>query len=208
MVVLSCHAVPTGLNYRHIMTGSVLLSSLAEGKCTKLTLRRTNIPNWDDVSNYSNISLLSVRLEIGDVSRKMRLPVALMCPRPKWNSLQIGAATSPIFFLRFSPLLIIIQLLLLNHPSQPPEGQVTSKTSASELHLRLKKGGHLQTNHGRNGAHINLRNNFHWRRSLVPSGLAVCTHQAYPPCAPWGLHDPRSCALTHIPTPVILQRML
>jgi hypothetical protein len=35
-VVLSSHAVSTGLNYYHIMTGSVLLSSIAKGKCTKL----------------------------------------------------------------------------------------------------------------------------------------------------------------------------
>jgi hypothetical protein len=49
VVVLSSHAVSTGLNYNHIMTGSVLLSTIAEGKCTKLkkynrALRRTNVP--------------------------------------------------------------------------------------------------------------------------------------------------------------------
>jgi hypothetical protein len=36
VVVLSSHAASTDLNYRHIMTGSVLLCSIAEGKCTKL----------------------------------------------------------------------------------------------------------------------------------------------------------------------------
>jgi hypothetical protein len=36
VVVLSSHAVSTDLNHRHIMTGSVLLSSTAEGKCKKL----------------------------------------------------------------------------------------------------------------------------------------------------------------------------
>jgi hypothetical protein len=36
VVALSSDAVSTGLNYHHIMTGSVLLSSNAEGKCTKL----------------------------------------------------------------------------------------------------------------------------------------------------------------------------
>jgi hypothetical protein len=34
VVVFSSHAVSTGFSYRHIMTGSV--SSIAEGKCTKL----------------------------------------------------------------------------------------------------------------------------------------------------------------------------
>jgi hypothetical protein len=34
VVALSSHAVSTGLNYHHIMKGSVLLSSIAEGKCT------------------------------------------------------------------------------------------------------------------------------------------------------------------------------
>jgi hypothetical protein len=36
VVVLSSHVVSTGLNCHHIMAGSVLLSSIAEGKCTKL----------------------------------------------------------------------------------------------------------------------------------------------------------------------------
>jgi hypothetical protein len=36
VVVLSSHAVSTGLNHHHIMTGSVLLSFIAEGKCMKL----------------------------------------------------------------------------------------------------------------------------------------------------------------------------
>jgi hypothetical protein len=36
VVVLSSHSVSTGLNYRHIMTGSVLLSSIADGKRMKL----------------------------------------------------------------------------------------------------------------------------------------------------------------------------
>jgi hypothetical protein len=34
--VLSSHAVSTGLDYHHIMTGAVLLSSTAGDKCTKL----------------------------------------------------------------------------------------------------------------------------------------------------------------------------
>jgi hypothetical protein len=36
VVVLSSHAVSTGLNYQHIMTGSIVLSDIAEGKCTRL----------------------------------------------------------------------------------------------------------------------------------------------------------------------------
>jgi hypothetical protein len=35
VVVLSSYAVSTGLTYHHIMTGAVLLFSIAEGKCTK-----------------------------------------------------------------------------------------------------------------------------------------------------------------------------
>jgi hypothetical protein len=60
-------------------------ANIAEGKCTKLkntinhALRRTNTP--------SNICFLSVRLlEIGDISRKLRLPLPLVYPRP--NTLQ------------------------------------------------------------------------------------------------------------------------
>jgi hypothetical protein len=69
VVVLFSHAISIGLNYHHIMTGSVLLSSIAEYKCTKLkkynhALRRTNITPYDDVSNWSNVSSLSVRLLI------------------------------------------------------------------------------------------------------------------------------------------------
>jgi hypothetical protein len=68
VVVLSSHVVSTGLNYQHLMTGAVLLSSIAEGKCTKLknnhALRRTNITFLDDMSNYTNISFLCVRLLI------------------------------------------------------------------------------------------------------------------------------------------------
>jgi hypothetical protein len=36
VVVLSSYAVSTSLNYYHIVTGSVLLSSTAEGKWKKL----------------------------------------------------------------------------------------------------------------------------------------------------------------------------
>jgi hypothetical protein len=42
VVVLSSHAVSTGLNYHHIITGSVLLSAIAEGKCTKLKITITH----------------------------------------------------------------------------------------------------------------------------------------------------------------------
>jgi hypothetical protein len=36
VVVLSSHTVSTGINYHHIMTGSVFISSIAEIKCTNL----------------------------------------------------------------------------------------------------------------------------------------------------------------------------
>jgi hypothetical protein len=48
VVVLSSHAVSTGLSYHRILTGSVLLSSSAEEKCTEKkynhVLRRAYIP--------------------------------------------------------------------------------------------------------------------------------------------------------------------
>jgi hypothetical protein len=56
VVVRSSHAVSADLNYRHIVvTGSVLLASIADGKCTKLKKIQ---------SCNSNVSFLSVRLLI------------------------------------------------------------------------------------------------------------------------------------------------
>jgi hypothetical protein len=69
VVVLSSHAVSTGFSYHHIMIGSVLLSSTAEGKCTKLNntimhyVRRTYPLKMMWAS--TQICFLSVRLLIG-----------------------------------------------------------------------------------------------------------------------------------------------
>jgi hypothetical protein len=81
-VVLSFHTISTGLNYHRIMTGSVLLPSIAEGKCTKLKntimhyVGRT-YPLKDDVSNYSNISFLSVCLLIWKPAACLKLVIFL-----------------------------------------------------------------------------------------------------------------------------------
>jgi hypothetical protein len=86
VVVVSSHAVSTGLNCHHITTGSVLLSSTAEDKVHEIkkynhALRRTNITSYDYVSNYSNkfpqcatTNLeISWLLDICEFSRKLRL---------------------------------------------------------------------------------------------------------------------------------------
>jgi hypothetical protein len=95
-VVLTSHAVSTGLNYHHIMTGSVLLSSIAEDKCTKLKNTITHyvgrtceqlIKHKFPRCATANLEI-SCLLEIDDISRiavALRLPVSLVCPRRNRN---------------------------------------------------------------------------------------------------------------------------
>jgi hypothetical protein len=86
-VALSSHAVSTDLNYHHIMTGWVLLSSIAEGKCTKLKdtivhyVGRTypHLRWCEQLLKHKSPQCApahletSCLLEIGDISRKLRL---------------------------------------------------------------------------------------------------------------------------------------
>jgi hypothetical protein len=103
--VVTSHDVSTGLNYHHVMTGSVLLSSIAEGKCTKLK-RNVHSCNTSDehyhliwceelikhkFPQFASPNLeTSCLLEIGDLSRKLRLRCGCQFP---WCALAFTART-------------------------------------------------------------------------------------------------------------------
>jgi hypothetical protein len=84
VIVLAFHAVSTYINYHHIMTGSIL-SSIAEGRCTKLKntvmhyVEHTHLRCCEQIIKHkfpqcAPVNLeTSCLLEIGDISRKSRL---------------------------------------------------------------------------------------------------------------------------------------
>jgi hypothetical protein len=112
VVALSSHAASTGLNYNHIMTRSVLLSSIAEDMCTKLKKIQSCITSDERTHSrwceqlikhkfplYAPANLETSCLhEICEISRKLHFPVSLVCPRPR-NSEVLSSLQSSMMYL-------------------------------------------------------------------------------------------------------------
>jgi hypothetical protein len=108
VVVLSSHAASTGLNHHNIMTGSVLLPSIAEGECTILETQlcimsdeHTYLRWREQLHKHKFPQGASANLEtsclfvIGDISRKLRLrAVSFLGVLSPWHCHSYSAPTS------------------------------------------------------------------------------------------------------------------